>query len=79
MIDLVSDGAPARSRTYRYRLACDPAAAWEGSLSGTLDEDPVQVEWGPDRDLDYLSPAFSAATANRLGAPRTSRLCTSSR
>ncbi len=26
----------------------------------------MQIEWGADLYLDYLSPAFSAATVNRL-------------
>jgi hypothetical protein len=67
VIDLVSDGA---SRPVRVRIDTGShailLAAWEGSLSGTLDGNPVQIE-GPDLYLDYLSPAFSAATANRLG------------
>src|ERR687891_1279416 len=56
-----------RSCTYRYRLACDPAGRVGGKPLWNVDGDPVQIEWGPDLYLDYLSPAFSAATANRLG------------
>src|SRR5918999_1179019 len=59
---------PPRSRTYRYRLACDPAGPWGGKPLWNVDGDPVQIEWGPDLYRDYLSPAFSAATANRLGS-----------
>jgi hypothetical protein len=67
VIDLVIDGVfrpfvyvsiPARLRSC-CRLGRKP--------SGTLDGDPVKIEWGPDLYLDYLSPAFSAATVNRLG------------
>ena len=68
VIDLVVDGA---SRPVRVRIDTGSHAilltAWGESLSGTLDGDPVQIEWGLDVYLDYLSPAFSAATANRLG------------
>jgi hypothetical protein len=67
VIDLVIDGVfrpfvyvsiPARLRSC-CRLGRKP--------SGTLDGDPVKIEWGPDLYLDSLSPAFSAATVNRLG------------
>jgi hypothetical protein len=67
VIDLVVDST---SRPVRVRIDTGShailLAAWGESLSGTLDGDPVQIEWGPDLYLDYPSPAFSAATANRL-------------
>jgi hypothetical protein len=67
-IDLVVDDA---SRPVRVRIDTGSHAilltARGESLSGTLDGDPAQIEWGPDLYLDYLSPAFSAATASRLG------------
>lgn len=69
VIDLVFDDA---SRPVRVRIDTGShnilLAAQAESLSGTLDGDPVQIEWGADMHLDYLSPAFNAATANRLGA-----------
>ena len=36
------------------------------SLSGTSDGEPVELPWGPDVHLDYLSPCFNAITAARL-------------
>ena len=68
MIDIVSDGAscPVRVRidTGSHAILLAPG----GKPLWNLDGDPVQIEWGLDLYLDYLSPAFSAATANRLGS-----------
>jgi hypothetical protein len=73
MIDLVSDGA---SRPVRIRIDTGShailLAAWGESLSGTLDGDPVEIEWGPD-----LLPRLSLSCVQRgyqpigWGAPRT--------
>ena len=37
-------------------------------LTGVLDGAPVELPWGADVHLDYLSPAYNAVTANRLSA-----------
>lgn len=37
-------------------------------LAGVRDRHEVEVPWGPQVHLDYLSPAFNAVTANRLSA-----------
>jgi hypothetical protein len=41
--------------------------AEESRLVGTRDGEPLEIEWGTRLDLDYFSPCFNAATANRLG------------
>jgi hypothetical protein len=35
-------------------------------LAGVRDGEHVEVPWGPETHLDYLSPAFNAITAQRL-------------
>lgn len=35
-------------------------------LSGWRDREPLEIDFGPDMHLDYLSPAFNAITAMRL-------------
>ena len=37
-----------------------------GVLTGLLDGEQVDITWGAETHLDYLSPAFNAVTANRL-------------
>jgi hypothetical protein len=37
-------------------------------LTGTLDGTPIEIAFGPEAHLDYLSPAFNAVTAQRLSA-----------
>jgi len=37
-----------------------------GVLTGLLDGEHVEITWGAETHLDYLSPAFNAVTANRL-------------
>ncbi|MCD6020761.1 MAG: hypothetical protein K0R20_471 [Actinomycetia bacterium] len=36
------------------------------SLEGVRDGQKVEMAWGPEMHLDYLSPAFNAITAQRL-------------
>ena len=36
------------------------------SLEGVRDGHKVEMAWGPEMHLDYLSPAFNAITAHRL-------------
>jgi hypothetical protein len=36
-------------------------------LVGRRDDDPVDLPFGDETELDYLSPVFNAVTANRLG------------
>lgn len=67
-VDLVVDNGwlPVRLRidtgSHRIDLAAEP-----GRLAGTLDDEPLEVPWDRPLDLDYLSPAFNAVTARRLG------------
>lgn len=36
------------------------------AISGTRNGEPIELRWGPDRHLDYLSPCFNAISAARL-------------
>jgi len=36
-------------------------------LVGSRDGEPLDLEFGAEHELDYLSPVFNAVTANRLG------------
>lgn len=66
-IDLVLDEA---RRPLRLRIDTESHVlhleASGGHLSGTLDGAPLRFRWGPDLHIDYLSPAFNAASASRL-------------
>lgn len=66
-VDLVVD---RDSRPIRCRIDTGSheilLAASDDTLAGTLDGEPLEIAWGPDAHLDYLSPAFNAATAQRL-------------
>jgi hypothetical protein len=67
VVDLTVDAAwrPVRTRintgTHEITLF-----AREDRLAGYLDGQQVEIAWGPGVHLDYLSPAYNAATANRL-------------
>jgi hypothetical protein len=67
IVDLVVDGS---WRPVRVRISTgshDLLLAAEGDvLRGSLDGESVTAPWGPDRHVDYLSPAFNAVTANRM-------------
>lgn len=39
-------------------------------LIGSLDGDPVDLEFDSETEVDYFSPVFNAVTANRLGTSR---------
>lgn len=53
----------ARIDTGEHSIMLEPR---DGSLTGVRDGEPVQVGWGPDMHLDYLTPAMNAITAQRL-------------
>lgn len=53
----------ARIETGEHSIALEPR---DGSLAGIRDREPIQVAWGAEMHLDYLSPAFNAITAQRL-------------
>ncbi len=69
LVDLVVDGD---WRPVRVRIdtgAHDLLLTREGDrLSGSRDGEPLEVPFGSGLELDYLSPAFNAVTANRRGA-----------
>ncbi len=68
VVDLVVDDGwrPVRVRidtgSHRAELAPDG-----DHVSGVIDGEPVALRWGPEREIDYLSPCFNAVTARRLG------------
>jgi hypothetical protein len=39
-------------------------------LVGERDGEPLEIPFGPEMEIDYLSPSFNAVTANRLGGTR---------
>jgi hypothetical protein len=67
-VDVVVDASwrivRARIETGTHATLLEPRG---GVLGGLLDGTRVEVPWGPDTHLDYLSPAFNAITARRLG------------
>ena len=67
IVDLVVDGSWRPVRVKLSTGAHDLVLTAEGdALHGSLDGRTVRPLWGPDRHVDYLSPAFNAVTANRL-------------
>lgn len=40
------------------------------ALVGERDGEPLEIPFGPEMEIDYLSPCFNAVTANRLGSTR---------
>jgi hypothetical protein len=67
VVDLVVD---ARWRPIRLRIETGGHSllvATEGDrLVGRRDGEEVDLPFGPDVEVDYLSPSFNAVTANRL-------------
>jgi hypothetical protein len=66
-VDVVVDASwrivRARIETGTHAILLEPE---NGVLAGLLDGTHIEVPWGPDTHLDYLSPAFNAITARRL-------------
>jgi hypothetical protein len=66
-VDVAVDGSwaivRARIETGSHTIQLEPR---NGSLAGLRDGQRVEVAWGPETHLDYLSPAFNAITAQRL-------------
>jgi hypothetical protein len=67
IVDMVVDDAwrivRARIETGGHSILLEPR---DGSLIGPLDGEEIQIGWGPDMHLDYLTPAMNAITAMRL-------------
>lgn len=66
-VDLIlgEDGRPLRLHVWtgEHELTL---SAEDGRLVGSLDDEPLDLPWGRDDHLDYLSPCFNAVTANLL-------------
>ena len=55
--------ARVRIETGAHRLLLEPG---DDVLTGWRDEQPLEVAWGPDDHLDYLTPATNLITTKRL-------------
>ena len=66
-VDVVVDASwrivRARIETGSHAILLEPG---DGLLTGLRDGQRVEVPWGTETHLDYLSPAFNAITARRL-------------
>ena len=66
-VDVVVDAAwrivRTRIETGSHEIVLEPA---DGVLAGVRDGERIEIGWGDDRHLDYLSPSFNAITAQRL-------------
>lgn len=66
-VDVVVDASwgivRARIETGSHALLVEPR---DGVLAGLRDGGKIELPWGPEMHLDYLSPAFNAITAQRL-------------
>lgn len=66
-VDVVVDDAGSIVRVHIDTGTTDLLLAPEGNvIAGTKDGEPIELRWGPDRHLDYLSPVFNAISAARL-------------
>jgi hypothetical protein len=55
----------ARIETPAHRLLLEPRG---DSIVGERDGEPLELPWGQDTHLDYLTPATNLITCHRLGA-----------
>ena len=66
-VDLAVDAAwriaRVRVETAEHRLLLQPG---NGALAGERDGVPLEVAWGPEDHLDYLTPATNLITCRRL-------------
>ncbi len=67
IVDVAVDDAwrivRARIETGAHSIMLEPRGR---SLTGIRDGSPIEMQWAPDRHLDYLTPAMNAITAKRL-------------
>lgn len=67
VVDVAVDAAwriaRVRIETPEHRLLLEPR---DGGLAGERDGEPLEVAWGPDDHLDYLTPATNLITCRRL-------------
>lgn len=57
----------ASIQTGSHAIRLEPSG---GALAGVRDGEEIELPWGPEVHLDYLSPAFNAITAQRLDGTR---------
>jgi Putative glycolipid-binding len=66
-VDVVVDAAwnivRARIETGSHAILLEPR---DGQLAGLLDGRPIELPWGAETHLDYLTPAMNAITVQRL-------------
>jgi len=66
-VDVVVDAdwriVRTRIETGSHEIVLEPAGE---VLGGVRDGHRIEIPWGPEMHLDYLSPAFNAVTARRL-------------
>jgi hypothetical protein len=66
-VDVTVDGSwdivRTRIETGSHAILLEPR---DEVLAGIRDGEHLEVPWGPDMHLDYLSPAFNVVTAQRL-------------
>jgi hypothetical protein len=66
-VDVVVDGSwrivRTRIETGSHEIVLEPA---DGVLGGVRDGERIEIGWGDELHLDYLSPSFNAITVQRL-------------
>jgi hypothetical protein len=66
-VDVVVDGSRrivrTRIETGSHEIVLEPA---DGVLAGVRDGERIEIGWGDELHLDYLSPSFNAVTVQRL-------------
>jgi len=67
VVDIVVDAdwqiVRVRIDTGEHRLLLEPSGR---TLRGSRDAEPLELSWGPDDHLDYLTPATNLITTQRL-------------